>query len=145
MTTMTKKELLALAKEAGVVGRHDMPKEGLAKILGVDQDAAPVEAPVEAPSNASTEDHLTGNYIPTTPFRGRPYSVVHVNREAYDTLPPQAKKIFDFMVDSKIVSRGEDIVKAAVAAGYLKTQQDPAVLFAFYARKLENAGVRLTK
>jgi hypothetical protein len=125
---MTKNELLALAKTLNIAGRHDMTKEQL-------QAAVDAETP--------SEDTLTGNYIYTAPFRIRLYSHVYTNPEAYDKLAPQAKKIFDFMKETKIVASGHAIVVAAVAAGKLKTTQDPAVLFAFYARKLEDAGIRL--
>lgn len=125
MTNATKKELLAIAKEINLVGRHNMTRDEL--------DAAITEA----------QTLPEGNYIPTTPWRGRPYSVFAKNEEVYATLPPQAKKIFDFMEETGITARGSKIVEAAIAAGYLKTTQDHAVLFAFYARKLEDAGIRL--
>lgn len=125
---MTRNELLAVAKTLNIAGRHDMSKDQL-------------EVAVKAAT--PSEDTLTGNYIYTTPFRVRLYSHVYTNNEAYDKLAPQAKKIFDFMKDTKIVASGHEIVVAAVSAGKLKTTQDPAVLFAFYARKLENAGIRL--
>jgi len=134
MTDLNKKELLALAKDAGVVGRHDMTRDELYAALDLGAEA--VEA-VEA------VDFL-GNYVYTGPFRGRPYSYVRTNDEAYAKLAPQAKAIFDFMRDTKMVARGDQVVIAAVAAGVLKTTQNPAILFAFYARKLEVAGIKLS-
>ena len=125
--SLTKKELLDLAKNFGVVGRHEMSKEEL--------DAA-VKLAVASEQNV-------GNYIYTLPFRPRMYHVVAKNDESHASLPPQAKSIFDFMQEAGFVGTGAAIVKAAVAAGKLKTAQDPATLYAFYARKLEDAGVRL--
>ena len=127
MNTMTKKELLAVATTLEITGRHDMSKDDLA-------------AAVEAAQTAAAE---AGNYVYTAPFRERLYKVGRNSEKDYEALPPQAKKIFDFMSETGICDTGANIVKHAVAAGRLKTQQDPAVLYAFYARKLEDAGVTL--
>ena len=125
--SLTKKALLDLAKNFGVIGRHKMTKDDL--------DAA-VKLAVAAQQNV-------GNYEYTLPFRVRQYYVAAKNDEAHVSLPPQAKAIFNFMQETGFVGTGAAIVKAAVAAGKLKTAQDPATLYAFYARKLEDAGVRL--
>lgn len=139
MTNMTKKELLALAKEAGVKGRHEMSKEQLAEMLDFGADVESAEPAIVQ------EAEYEGNYVYTPPFRGRLYTYAATVQEEYDSLPPQAKKIFDYMKASGVVAHGSTVVNNAVAEGYLKTQQDPAVLFAFYARKLEKAGIRLAK
>jgi hypothetical protein len=147
---MTKNELLATAKEMNIVGRHDMTKEELAAAIDAARDAeAEAEAEVEEAHEADKSldgdemDFVGGNYVYTHPFRARLYGQIYLDEEAYAKLAPQAKKIFDFMSETKIVATGHDIVVAAVASGKLKTSQNPAVLFAFYARKLEDAGVRL--
>ncbi len=138
MTDLTKKELLALAKDLQIAGRHEMTRDAL--------DAA-VEAATKA-LNAKTQsivDSLHGNFIPTKPFNVRRYSVVGKNEEAYNALPKQAKAIYDYMVAFPSPKTGHEIVNGAVAEGFLKTTQKGDVLFAFYARKLEDAGIRLFK
>lgn len=140
MTNMTKKELLNLAKEAGVTGRHDMSKEQLIEALDFGADVEATETEDNAPT---LDDQYPGNYIPTPPYRARIYKHIGTNEEIYKVLPPQAKRIFDYMRDSEVADRGENIVKEAVQKGYLKTTQDKATLFAFYARRLEEAGICL--
>ena len=136
MTNLTKKELLATAKEMNIVGRHEMSRDEL---------SAAIEANRKSVQAIDASDEMFSNYVPTLPWRGRPYTFVSKNEEVYNTLPPQAKKIFDYMEETGIIARGDQIVEAAVEAGKLKTTQDHATLFAFYARKLETAGIRLAE
>lgn len=124
MTKLTKKELLAIAKTMSLTGRHEMSKEQL-------------EAAVEKANNQ------VGNYVRTAPYKVRVYAVTGFNEEAFNALPPQAKAIFKFMKEKQFHGHGKAIVEAAVNAGYLKTTQPADVLYAFYARKLEDAGVSL--
>lgn len=153
MTTLTKKELLALATSANIKGRHDMSKDQLIAALDFgadanDEDQATSEAIVEKlldePKTVQFDPLAhEGNYIPTKPFNQRVYGVIGKNQEAYDGLAPQAKAIYDFMSSTGFKGTGASIVNAAVAAGKLKTTQSADILFAFYARKLENAGIKL--
>jgi hypothetical protein len=138
--TTTKKELLNIAKAMNIAGRYEMTKDELDRAIAA-KSKANHDAGVEA--QASTEDNLTGGYIYTAPFQVRMYQHTYTNPEVYASLAPQAKKIFDFMAETKIIATGEQVVKSAIEAGKLKTAQNHAVLYAFYARKLEDAGIRL--
>jgi len=132
MTNPTKKDLLATATQMNIVGRHDMSKEALAAAIA------------DKTVTYDVTQH-GGNFVRTMPYHGRRYEVIEKNQKAYDALAPQAKAIFDFMEKEEFVGRGDSIVAAAIAAGVLKSKQDHAVLFAFYARKLEDAGVTLAE
>lgn len=132
MAKFTKKELLTTATRMEIVGRHDMTKEELQ--IAIDEKTV----------NYDVTEHV-GNYVKTPPYTGRRYEVIEKNQEAYGVLAPQAKAIFDFMENEEFVGRGKEIVEAAIAAGVISTRQDGAILFAFYARKLEAAGVMLAE
>lgn len=127
---MTVKQLKARAKSLEIAGYGNMTKQQLIDAISA----------AEAPQLPAMRN---GGFIKTPPWRARRYHVVGYNPDVYAKLPPQAKAIFDFMTQMPYPMTGAMIVSEAVAAGKLKTRQDPAVLYAFYARKLENAGVML--
>ena len=56
-------------------------------------------------------------------------------------LPPQAKAILKFMKETNFRGTGPAIINAMLEKGLIQTRQEPAVLFAFYARKLETVGL----
>lgn len=130
----TKKELLEVAASMNIVGRHDMVKEDLL-------------AAIEEINRAKFEEGqgIEGNYVPTKPWVARVYGVAPGDRveEVYAKLPPQAKQMFDFMEQTGFKGLGQSVAKATVEAGRMKTKQDMAILFAFYARRLEEAGMKL--
>lgn len=131
--TMTKSQLLETAKTMNITGRHDMTKAELERIIE--------EKTVNA---VSANDNRFSNYVKTNPWNKRFYCFSGTkNDEVYSSLPKQAKAMFDFVVDNEFVGIGKDIVDGAKSAGVLKTQQDSATLFAYYARKLEQSGLIL--
>jgi hypothetical protein len=80
----------------------------------------------------------------TTKYRVRPYFATEIaDKEGYKKSTPQCRAIIDFMIETKMVGTGAEIVAAAIAAGKIVSRQKPAVLYAFYARPLEKLGVRL--
>ena len=55
--------------------------------------------------------------------------------------PKQFLQILDFMIETGVKEQGAKIIEKMIEAGKIETRQNPAVLFAFYARKLEQCGV----
>jgi hypothetical protein len=56
-------------------------------------------------------------------------------------LPPQCAAILKFMKETNFRGTGPAIINAMIEKGLIQTRQEPAVLFAFYARKLESVGL----
>lgn len=56
-------------------------------------------------------------------------------------MPVQLKQIVDFLVETKFKGTGTEIIEKMIEAGKITTRQNPAVLFAFYARRLEGMGI----
>lgn len=99
--------------------------------------------PDSTDTNGHSFDPFEGNFIYTKPWRQRHYRVVGFNKEAYDGAPPQCKAIYDYMKKHNVSDIGAKIVTGAIKHGYIKTRQKPEILYAYYARKLENIGVSL--
>ena len=168
---MTKKQLLDLAKEHEITGRHDMTKDELVEALadyvdeeeedGEDEDldaveiadaATLVELKKRKPSRNARDGHgrvirqgtnLSGN----TPFNRKYYGlgVKRLNDEAVRAAPGQVQLILKYMMDHQITvedpQQGHEIVAGAKAHGYLKSKIPDANLFAYYARLLQALGV----
>lgn len=128
LSNLNLKALHEIAKSLNIVGRHMLPKNDL--VIAIQREQT-VQHGV---------DHA---YVFTKPYTTRHYGAVTKNEKVYATLPKQAKQIFDFLASTGFKGTGNNIVNAAVEKGFLKTTQKGDVLFAFYARKLETAGVRL--
>lgn len=126
MSTM--KELREVAAQKGIKGRWEMTK-------------AQLEAAVAGGKGRVIRKgrNLSGNkpYVAKIYRCGR---VVHTEELANE--PRQVQSIVQFMAESKIEGRGEDIIRAAVKAKALKTRiKDPRELFGYYAKRLQNYGV----
>jgi hypothetical protein len=66
--------------------------------------------------------------------------------KAFNGTRPQVKGIIAWMAKHALgevnARQGKDIVAGAKSEGYVKSKIDDAVLFAYYARKIEQLGVR---
>ena len=84
--------------------------------------------------------NLSGNkpYVAKVYRCGR---IVHKDELAQE--PRQVQQLISFMAKTKIEGRGEEIVRAAVKKGAIKTKiKDPRVLFGYYAKRLTHYGAR---
>jgi hypothetical protein len=134
---MTTKELLARAKDLGITGRHDMTKEDL-------------ETAVRQ-KEMIKQTKPTRNLVKRTniPWRRKFYFLDMDNylarEDAVKKAPTQVQLILKSMVARETTSvdnseMGDMICQNAIADG-LKTKITPRVLYAYYARTLEDLGV----
>ena len=56
-------------------------------------------------------------------------------------MPLQLKQIAEYLQSTGMSGTGSQIIIRMIDDGMIVTKQDPAVLFAFYARKLETMGM----
>lgn len=56
-------------------------------------------------------------------------------------MPKQLQQILTFLATSKFKGTGAQIIEQMIAENKIETKQNPAVLFAFYARRLESLGI----
>jgi hypothetical protein len=127
MTTIsTKAALLATAKILGIVGRHDMSKEQLLSAIAAKQ--------------ATKRVGSSGN----KPYRVKYYRLAAPRniRSSFKTAPQQVKAIICAMYKSEESEMtGNEIGQLAVELGFLKTKQDPHLIFAYYRKQLEVYGL----
>lgn len=132
----TKTELLKIAAELNIVGRHDMDKATLeARITELQ---TPKTETTKAPRRVRTGK--SGNL----PYQPKQYALREIN---LDKACKQIRGIFAFMqrhalleINGRSLS-GPAIAQGAVDEGYLVTKSDPAVIFAYYAREMERRGM----
>ena len=158
LAEMTKKQLLDLAKEHDITGRHDMSKDDLVEALAeyVDEEededfdaveiadaATLVELKKRKPSRNARDGsgrviRLGTNLSGNSPFQPKFYGlgVKRLNEESVKAAPGQVQLILKYMVE-----HGVEIVAHAKALGYIKSKIPDANLFAYYARLLQALGV----
>lgn len=80
------------------------------------------------------------------PWQTRIYAFPHgvMNTDLLSQAPDQVKAMLKFAADKPKETRftGPQLAGDAVAAGALKTKQDPAIIFAYYRRMLEVFGLQ---
>lgn len=167
--TMTKKELLNLATQHGVTGRHDMTKDELVEAIKAITEPSPDAIDAESlkelkrrrPSANERNDkglvvregkNLSGN----TPFRKKFYylnpeyadldNVSETYEQALEAAPNQVKLILRYMREFNITDpdqamQGKPIVDEAKTRSYIQSKIPSANLFAYYRRVLEALGV----
>jgi hypothetical protein len=133
----TKTELLKIAAELQITGRHDMDKATLEARIAELTKPAPV-ATKSAPRRIRTGN--SGNL----PYQPKQYALREIH---LDGACKQIRGIFAFMqahalleINGRSLS-GPTIAQGAVDEGYLVTKSDPAVIFAYYAREMEKRGM----
>lgn len=131
MTKQTKQELLVVARELKIKGRHEMT-------------VLQLEAAVQQTKSFKAETKFVRkgqNPSGNKPYAGKAYSVQRINQAAFKEASPQVQAIVTFMCETGIQARGGDVIKAAVKAGKLKTRcKDPRVLFGYLAKDLQKVG-----
>lgn len=126
MTISAKKQLLATAKVLQIVGRHEMSKEQLLAAIAAKQTA-----------------RRTGN-LGNVPYRVKYYRLAAVRniRTSFKDAPKQVKALICAMYKScQEPMTGAQIGQLAVELGYLKTKQDPHLIWAYYRKQLETFGL----
>ena len=167
LAEMTKKQLLDLAKEHDITGRHDMSKDDLVEALAeyVDEEededfdaveiadaATLVELKKRKPSRNARDGsgrviRLGTNLSGNSPFQPKFYGlgVKRLNEESVKAAPGQVQLILKYMVEHGVTTedpqQGAEIVAHAKALGYIKSKIPDANLFAYYARLLQALGV----
>lgn len=134
MTTIsTKKQLLETAKILGIVGRHDMSKEHLIAAIAAKQ------------ATRTKKVNKSGNV---------PYQVKHYRlaaprniRSSFIKAPQQVKAIICALrvagtPDGMTIKQ---IGKLATSLGFLKTKQEPQLVFAYYRKQLETYGLEFVR
>lgn len=169
-TDLNKKELLKLATEQNITGRHDMSKDQLIEAL--EAVTEPGESVIDAdtlkdlkrrkPSTNERDDkgmviregkNLSGN----APFRRKFYyleaiyadldKVSETYADALAAAPNQVKLILRYMrefevTEAEVAKQGGEIVEEAKKRSYIQSKIPSANLFAYYRRVLEALGVR---
>lgn len=161
---MTRKELLEIAADRDIRGRHDMTKAELIDVLAGNEISVEVvlETKKRKPSmNLRDEDgnvirrgrNLSGN----VPYKAKfyyldekladPEAWTAEYREAFDVAPNQVQLIIRWMAEAGITSadeslQGKQIVQTAKEYGKLASKIPSANLFAYYRRLLETLGVK---
>lgn len=137
-TTMTKNELLAVAKTLGIKGRHDLSVEDLR--TAVAQKQAIVEA-------APTKNLVKNTNIPwRRKFYFLDIDTYIASSEVLKKEASQVQLMLKYMYDAGITSlddaaQGMTIANEAIAKGYIKTKIEGHVLFAYYVRRMEQYGL----
>lgn len=165
---MTKKELLKIAGDAGIVGRHDMSKDLLVDALNsINNEDKGIDAETlknikrRTPSINDRDDNgnviragrnLSGN----APFRKKFYflseefsdleAASEEYRDAVAAAPNQVKLILRYMREFDVTSaeeamQGGHIVEDAKNRSYIQSKIPSPNLFAYYRRVLEALGV----
>jgi nucleoid DNA-binding protein len=152
--SMTKKELLTLATKYEIKGRHDMTKDQLqSAINAVAEEVVGQEIAEETFGELETSEakkpvlRKGRNPSGNIPWKPKFYMFNGTNNEAqaeaFAKLPKQARNILTFMKEElSFGQQGKFIVESAIGTGYLKpTPIMPDALFAYYAKKMQAAGM----
>lgn len=134
----TKNELLAIAKELGIKGRHDMTVAELKVAVKQRQMIEETKPAKRLVKNTNI------------PWRRKYYFLdverYEANKEELNKVAGQARLILKFMYENDFTgidaaAQGETIAEAAIAKGYIKTPIEPKALFAYYRRVMEQYGL----
>ena len=140
----TKQDMLKIAAELKIIGRHDMTKEQLDLAIHQAQSFVTVmqyeEEHTVPVKRVRTIHHPSGN----RPYECKFYYITQTSTAL--KLPKQVVDIFKAMYDAGATGlytsmTGPQIAEYAVSRGYLVTKSDPAVIFAYYARLMEKNGM----
>lgn len=168
--TMTKKELVKLATNHNITGRHDMTKEQLIEAIQAITEPSPEQIDAERLKElkrrhpSANERDETGSVVRqgknlsgNVPFRRKFYylspefadleNVPESYTEALSAAPNQVKLILRYMREFDVTNpdnamQGKPIVDEAKARSYIQSKIPSANLFAYYRRVLEALGVR---
>lgn len=172
LSTLTKKQLLSLASEHNILGRHDMTKhqliDAIAALTPLQSETEVDETEVDE-TEAESEDAADAPVVPplkkrvsmkgvnksgNMPYRRKPYFLdldlyEQVNDEQLGKAPNQVRLILRAMENLGITDEdsamiGKNIVDEAKNAGFISTSIPSANLFAYYRRELERFGVTFT-
>lgn len=165
-TEMSKNELLKIAKDRDITGRHNMTKDELIVKLTVDNDEITpdvVKTIKRKPRSSARRDdegkvirkgvNLSGN----SPYRRKYYylddryanesdwSVEY--RDSVNALPNQAKLILGWLrenqiTDPEVALRGVEVLDQMKDSRYIATKIDSDKLFAYYRRLLDTVGLK---
>lgn len=134
----TKNELLALAKNFGITGRHEMSKEDLETAVRQREMIAATKPQKRLVKNTNV------------PWR-RKYYFVDVEKytevqEELKGVASQVQLMLKYMVEHGMTSadmseQGGTIAGGAINTGYVKSKIEPEVLFAYYRAKMEQYGL----
>lgn len=167
LSTLTKKQLLSLANEHNILGRHDMTKHQLIDAIAA---LTPLQSETEVDeTEAESEDAADAPVVPplkkrvsmkgvnksgNVPYRRKPYFLdldlyEQASDEQLGKAPNQVRLILRAMENLGITDEdsamiGKDIVDEAKNAGFISTSIPSANLFAYYRRELERFGVTFT-
>lgn len=138
ITSMTKNELLAIAKNLGIKGRHDLGMEELRAAIVQRQEI----------NQAKPAKRLVKNT--NIPWRRKYY---YLDLDAYaeckeelNKVASQVQLMLKYMYDANMTSsddaeQGITIAGAAINNGYVKSKIEPHVLFAYYRKTMEQYGL----
>lgn len=125
---MTKKQLIARATELKIVGRWDMTTEQLTNAIAVIELA---NKPKRRKGNGERKPYH---------FKLYRLSAVRNTRSLKDEAR-QVRAMVAAMYKAGTPMIGSQIAQLAIDLGFMKTKSDPAVIFAYYRKRLEIYGL----